>query len=471
MPLARTRSKSGEKTRTSIDGQPTQDAPPPSTSVPGGTAENESLLDGEPGSSDRQITFNHPLGRILLRLAANRGASKTDELEQLCQDFVQVLTLQQQDSEITILETSNKLEETLKSKIEEDLTKKELSHYQVGELISPPKYFAPDKTLHQPGKLELASKYFPLKTSSKFDGTERSMSIMEFLSTINLAQDVCKLSEDEFKCYLLRATSGKVFNSLSQYIKYGYSVSDIYSTLLLLFDTRDSSQVCKQKLLKFKVASNETLTTAVSKIMELSTRAAQALPEGPSRSALFNLEACSCLLRALPYESSTLATTIHNSLASKLDRAPQFLELVKALNKHVDTINKDIYNHGHPPLKAGPKGHNNSSKHKETAHKEAAQMNFLGQKPPSGKHFPKRNSKANSKSTPRSNSTQSKYCSLCGKNNHRASDICFSMKDDKGRVVQCVPSYTSCGICESKSNVKLYHPENLCPNRNRPNIQ
>lgn len=455
MPLTtRSRSKSKDKI-VSTDGNNTQEVPANSPQNPADLTDTKIELyeefHNEPRGSDAYQTINHPLGRILLRLAANSGAKDNEEMDkikELCADFMSVLEWQKQESEVTILETSNK--------IEEKITKKELSHYQAGELVSPPKYFAPDKTLHLPNKLELASKYFPIKSSQKFDGSDK-MSIIEFLSTINLAQEVCKLEEEEFKSYLLRATSGKVFNSLSQYIKYGYSVDDIYSTLLLLFDKRDSSQVCKGKLLRFKIANTENLTQAISRIMELSTRASQALPEGPSRTALFNLEACGCLLRALPTESSNLATNIHNSLASKLDRAPQFIELVKALNKHLDVVNRDITANGVNPQKS--KHNDKNGKHS----KKDAQVNVIR-----GKNSQK-NEASPSKYTGKTSGLgvqQKKYCSLCGKNTHRASDICYAMRDDKNRIVQVVPSYTACTICE-KNDKKLFHPETLCPDRKK----
>ena len=63
------------------------------------------------------------------------------------------------------------------------------------------------------------------------------------------------------------------------------------------------------------------------------------------------------------------------------------------------------------------------------------------------------------------------YCSLCGKKTHRASDSCYAMRDDSGRVVNVTPSQVPCTICEKKINKKPYHPLKHCFNRPRNNTR
>ncbi|MCP3664082.1 MAG: hypothetical protein GY696_16590, partial [Gammaproteobacteria bacterium] len=58
-----------------------------------------------------------------------------------------------------------------------------------------------------------------------------------------------------------------------------------------------------------------------------------------------------------------------------------------------------------------------------------------------------------------------KFCSSCGQNNHKNSDGCRLPRDDFGRIIQQGATSGYCEPCYKKFGKQLLHPENLCPAR------
>jgi hypothetical protein len=63
------------------------------------------------------------------------------------------------------------------------------------------------------------------------------------------------------------------------------------------------------------------------------------------------------------------------------------------------------------------------------------------------------------------NRRPTKYCSLCGKDNHTAVDGCRYMVTDSGRQVQVMPTKDTCPNCPARISPRLSHPVHLCPFR------
>jgi hypothetical protein len=57
------------------------------------------------------------------------------------------------------------------------------------------------------------------------------------------------------------------------------------------------------------------------------------------------------------------------------------------------------------------------------------------------------------------------YCSLCGKQDHRAVDECPYMVNDAGRKVPVMPCKDTCPDCPPSIKVRLNHPSFICPYR------
>ena len=119
-----------------------------------------------------------------------------------------------------------------------------------------------------------------------------------------------------------------------------------------------------------------------------------------------------------------------NVLAAKLRRVPLSIEVTKALNPYVTSINKDI-------ATAGVTANNSMSGMVWGAKKGRRDLNI--------------NALA----------FERKYCTLCGRTGHQADDVCYAMKNDKGEVVRVAPSFTACAIGKTKNSRRLFHPQSF----------
>ena len=57
------------------------------------------------------------------------------------------------------------------------------------------------------------------------------------------------------------------------------------------------------------------------------------------------------------------------------------------------------------------------------------------------------------------------YCSLCGDWSHKAASSCRNMRDDSNKIVNVMPSHTTCNLCPMFVQPRLSHPPMYCPSR------
>ena len=236
----------------------------------------------------------------------------------------------------------------------------------------------------------------------------------------------------------------------------------------------------------FKAYKSSNLTKVESTIMSLCSRIASQVPPGPSRTQLYNIEANNALMRCLPQYSANLVTNLYNTLTSRLGRLPSFCEITKILTKHHDVISEDIKQNGmsgspinkiqqkttFPMNKSRPffksyatmiNQENQFNQRPRNSYPQSTPSNF-GRQNYDSKYPANRNqNRANFNQSSRPN--QTKYCALCAGRNHTAADICLKIRDSNGRCVRCVPTLDPCSICIKKIDKKLYHPPELCMNR------
>jgi hypothetical protein len=314
------------------------------------SASNEQLnlqLDQDPSiSACIRFTKEHPLGAILLKLAqdntalarkANLRGVETN-ITELCTSFHNAIQFEKADIENKFLKTHRD--------IEDSIINKELNSHKLNSAVRPPQFFSPTPTLITGAKLSDALKIFP--RNMKFSGTKQDngMSVIEFLNAMKTAQEQLLLSEDEFVDRMLSCTTGLAHELLLEWRTNGESVPTIYHNLLINFDKRISPEEAKQQLLSLKISKDLTLAKAEAKIMLLASRAASQMPEGPSRTAYYNLEACNTIIRALPPISSSNVNNLYNQTSARLGRAATFAELSKAMNLYRVSIDNDIKTNG-----------------------------------------------------------------------------------------------------------------------------
>ena len=153
-------------------------------------------------NENKQFTIGHPLGAILLQMKAENLQLKkkvgqnisTQEsnniLQNLCDDFSQAMQIEQQ----------SKASDITPADVENLILEKEMSYHLLNQVMAPPsKYSDAPSTLNAPNKQNEIDKLFPTKFSHRFSGQAgNSISIIEFLTSLNHAQSIAKLTKSEF---------------------------------------------------------------------------------------------------------------------------------------------------------------------------------------------------------------------------------------------------------------------------------
>jgi hypothetical protein len=480
-------------------------------------ASNENILiSAEPDpnislSESIKFTKEHPIGAILIKLAQDNTAlaRKTNlrgvetNINELCTSFHTAIQLEKSDME-------NKFMKTHKE-IEDSIIHKELNSHQINTSINPPKYFSPTPTITTGAKLSETLKLFP--RNIKFSGLKQDngMSVTEFLNIMKVAQDHLQLSEEEFIDRMLACSTGLAHELLLEWKTNGENVATIYHNLLINFDKRLSAEEAKQQLLSYKISRNSTLAKAESSIMLLASRAASQMPEGSSRVAYYNLEACNTIIRALPPLSSANVNNLYNQISARLGRATTFAELSRAMNLYRVSIDSDIKANGAVnqfKIRKFPeisfKGRAGGVRQKLTAYSLNAiqkrnpyelqrsseakgaynnnmsftpkplqavrtQNNYnkfdMNKRPQNGQKWDPRQRNINkNRFNNNYNNTQIRNCSYCGMRGHKAQD-CHNIVSDSGKRIELLPTQGTCTKCPSRISPRLHHPEALCPYR------
>ena len=430
-------------------------------------------------SEHEKATRNDPLGSLLLNLAGKvnhlienspKGGLPLN-YDALCQNFGEFSTNQ---NDKILSERKNVDDLTLD--VQQNLLQKELGYAASEITINPPDYFSPTPTLTDPKRMSDVLKVFP--TKSKFSNS--SHNIIDHLSTINYAQAIANLSEPEFRNILPKCFGGAPFTHISEYITHSMPLSDIYFSLMRLYDNRDSPDEARKKLENIKIYKDTKFVKLLANITLLCSRIASILPIGESRTSLFNVEAISALLKILPNNSAQTITTHINSLQSKLGRGPTFIEVTKALAPFQTSIEKDFEQNG----LSSRNSKNNFNISASTNQRDTTRRNFArrtvqrnedrkvniffnteDKNTPQGSKRPFNRNK-NYTSTSQS-SKNGKFCSLCGKDNHVAADGCFKMRLN-GKQVTVIPSGKPCPNCLNIDGTRLFHPAKFCFRKNKP---
>jgi len=300
------------------------------------------------GDTNFLYTQNHPLGQIFLGLFKDTFnlAKKTNQKEmesdlaEVCENFNKAMRL--------IAKTTQKQIEKATKNFEVHLIQKELNSHLINEHSDPPKKFSPFPTIISAQAKNDAMRSFPTK-SPKFSGlppSQGGIDVVEFLSSLNMAQEYCNLTEKEFKQMLLLCTTGRAHTLMAEWIRLDESVPTIYHNLLTNFDKRMTPQTAQDLLFTYKAPKTLTLREVETNLMLWASRASTSLPEGPARKAFYNMQIIQAIIRSLPPQSSARVQSVFNTLSARLGRAATATELSKALNLDRHSIDIDIKMHG-----------------------------------------------------------------------------------------------------------------------------
>ncbi len=464
------------------------------------------------------FTQDHPIGNILLKQQADitklaekiKMHNMTTNVNELCSSFTSGIELERAKTVHSIAQSTDEMEEKIISK--------ELKAHHLENAVEPPVNFSTVPTLvNNASKLNECLKVFA--RSTKFSGAPGTLSVVEFLTNLTLAQEQCNLSEKEFLDRMLASCTGRAHELMLMWLQNKCSAAQIYASLLIHYDKRPNVDEAKRNLYNYKVFKHEDLATAEGKIMIWVGQASKTVPVGPSRNTYSDLEGCQALIRALPEWSSMSVENLYKSLSAKLGRALTFNELDQALHALRPNIDRDIKQHGWPPkynannkararnahtsysLEIKPNVDTVATKRfpqnarERTATSFTPSPSYTNRNPSSQTSIRKPIRSGNNvnrragtirtsrggifnnrthKNSPRpfvtrnqsnnNNTNGNRDCILCGFRNHKAED-CRNMRDDKGNIVKVVPQYGSCTACPANVQQKLRHPLAFCPFR------
>jgi hypothetical protein len=304
--------------------------------------------------SSYEKTRNHPLGKLLLNalsdttnLAKKTNTKETENnIKEVCDMFCAHLDL-----------TEDLLDKKIKKnneRFEQELLDKEVDSHKINASIMPPGNWGKHPTLiGNPQKQTAANKAFP--GIGKFRGFPREgyMNVVEFLTHLKTAQELCNLSQKEFVDKMISASTGEAHELLSYSRDQNETIEDMFHQLIMRFDDRMTVDEAKTKLQSFKATKSMNLAKIESQIMILAGRSCAQFPVGESRQAYYNMEACQALIRALPPASNITASTVYNTLTARMGKAPTYTYFTRALNTHRTVIDQDVHRSGAEPVRFG----------------------------------------------------------------------------------------------------------------------
>ena len=500
--------------------------PVPRTSTPRDDENHGEHFEYDDVETSRSMAFtqNHPLGKILMELVTDNNKSKKGSkdkenalnMEWFSQNFYEAM---QMDAR-----ARDRQAEIITKTVQNDLLKRDLTSHTLSMDIQPPMCFAPRPVMTNIQQRAECLKIFPSR--NKFGGfnKEHSIDVVEFLHTMNAAQRNCKVSLEEFKEMLLACTTGNPNVRIRSWINDNYSLNTIYHYLQLHFDTRISPTEASNQLSNYKAPKTLTLAKVQAHVMELAERTATQVPEGDTRSIMYDVDFVKGLINCLPLESQHMVRTKYHELSARLRRAATASELSQALHSIRHIIDADISKNGadkthrhqgptnkdskaigkFKPFKRSsvfaiqtpveddldqnvtdPPGqiyvgtfHNATDRRtgqqqqQTQSHRARGNSNVTSAKNnhdnKKSSYTPRQNtfnkfSKVRNTSNAHGSSTD--YCSLCGKQDHKAADGCPYMVDDNGVRVDVLPTHTNCSECPAYIKRRLNHPMQLCPYR------
>jgi len=442
-------------------------------------------------------TKNDPIGKILLDMAHDqfmlakkcKFENMSTNINEICKNFEKFMELGEKQRQ--------KASEITQDEMEQRLIKKKLSSHLINQTFRPPA-FSKHPALTSVGKTADILKLFPHR-NNKFSGHPKDgLSLLEFITSLNAAQEQAKLTEKEFKHMLLSCTTGPAHQFLIDWLDDNdEDMGSTYHQLALRFDNRMTAEEAKKDLFYYKAPKDKTLAQVESHIMSLSHRASSIYPPGESRKQARDLESCDTLIRCLPPASSDLVRKVHGELCTELGKPCSATDLSRALHNLRHSINADIRTHGSSETRGRSRFQikNNSinkNKQKNSYSSYAINTASMPSTPQRGMSSSSRGASrgttrpANGQRRPYLPSSNPRFpsnrggprrgsarggprrqinitgCSLCGQGNHKT-ESCPNMRNNSGKVIRVHPVQGTCGLCPGIRKHTLHHPSSICP--------
>lgn len=452
-----------------------------------------------------QKVWEDAFGRFLI-LDAIKAKKNYNELAQLTEAYLAKLESDENKTKATIQSIS-------KDRAEQKYNdaQRHFNHLS----ILPPSDFADTPQLENKYSRSSVLAYFPTHSFSGED--KRGLSIENLLERATRAQQKFRLEQSEFLHCLENCVTGTPAQMLSQWIQSGYTVPEIYEKLLSLYGTHLRPDEAMNKLLNYTIPPNtKGLHSVIQEIEKLAMMASSNTLSTNLRTKQRNSLCIDTLTRCLPPHCKILLQDKLNALRTELeeirniklargetltpleeDLNPSFLSICRALNHLQPQVDNEIcavsskyrvnktftpnvkplnrYNKGKPNPFRNNSTHNVFSLDQCNLNPRISELKSNPIKPsqfrppnypskyqdhsPSDK-YQKGQSQLHQKSV-----TRHPFCSLCGGNNHIASQGCKAIMDDEGKILKPNYCFTYCEPCYINRNIRLNHITAHCPGR------
>ena len=414
-------------------------------------------------------------------------------------DFLEKFPEDPSQAMVSDTEFENRVQDRLE-KFEKNLIDKELCFQMKGDMIRAPDFRGCVKMtdLKKGSALKLV-----WQGNSKFSGA-RDQNIDELLSHLNNIQETYRMTEPEFKTFLLRHCTKTVFRDVLNEIKAQSSVDTMYNILQFTYASGLTPVEAKEKLKNFRGTKEDTVITIFTRVRELVSKSFQEFPENQITPALIELESIFQFINAFPEASSQKLTENLNRLQNRGKVNPTLTEFLQFNKDIFKQLNFDLRINGVNPH-SGKNKHYNSFAIDELGQnlstKEDQQVimprpfPFRGRQPrdqnqnfsnrdqqgqnrsnfnqrtgfhqrtnQQGGNYNQRNQNSASRFAAPLNRgvNRGKYCSLCGQTSHSAVDGCYKMRNDQYKLINVTPVQSPCPECKTKIRKDLYHPMKYC---------
>jgi hypothetical protein len=268
-----------------------------------------------------------PLGKAFVLLAdlALAKDRKTNINKPSFQNLVKLIKQDQEQTETIAREALPDADSNLKRM----LLSAPKEH--IFEVEAPPQ-FAAQATLtgtNARDRAALLTAHFGRQTS-RFSGTkDQSSEIFEILTHMTNAQSQVMLSRTEFQNLLLQRFTGQPWNLLSQWIKDGESMADIYTKCIDRFYKGENPAQAKNKLKDLlKTHTFTSMAEASDEIARLANIASHKLVNGAGRTSYRENLASETFLELVPADVQTILERSISQLKGLDPREPTFAEII-----------------------------------------------------------------------------------------------------------------------------------------------
>ena len=440
--------------------------------------------------------LGHSHVEMFIQIRGNDGHLNYDKRKTIidsCKKYMQTIDAERRNLEFKFAQQLELAQEKSKKVYDSKILEDMFAGIQDDSEIKPPTNFGLNDGsmgFNSPTNKGIIDKAF--KLPRHFTGNQRDMTIFEFLSHMNRAQEALILSEHDFTTVLLNNTSGPAFQLIQSLVSVGKSVGEIYKSLLGTYDQRISIAEAEAKIKAYKISKNTSFQEACSEITQLCSRASQGHPK-QVRNEQYDFTSYQTLGKALPSESSQLVTDTYHKLSQYLGRNPTFNEITKALQSAELRIDADIKAKGSDVRADANMLKDSNKKGKDRSNQNSKQssnkrVNVVGKSSTQPKDKGKQSSQNQQKSPGKkvnalthqrgSNQTQGKYqnnrngnwCTFCGLQGHTVNQGCRAAFTNSGVPLGDQVGPSTCGYCEDcikNFDKKLRHPQEYCPWRSQ----